>query len=247
VIRTFLISTATMLALAPAAGHIGIEDGARQTRGVRELVSDLTAADAVARTRAACDLRALGNAAADAIAPLIAMLGDPAPVESSVCGRHSWGNGSDNLTTPGKQAAAALVAIGTKAFQPVMGALRSQTWTARENAAWALGAFDDQRAVPALVDTLRDPEPAVREQAAWALGALDDATAVPALTTALKDADPRVRRQSAWALGAIDDARATDALAGALSDPDDRTREQAAWALGAIDDNSALPAIIPAL
>ena len=164
-----------------------------------------------------------------------------------MCGRRSWRGTADDLTSPGEQAAAALVAIGTRAFQPVLGALHSAVWIARRNAAWALGAFDDQRAVAALIDTLKDREPGVREQAAWALGALDDAGAVQALISALKDPDPRVRRQAAWALGAIDDARASSALSAALTDQDDRTREQAAWALGAIDDSTAVPALLRAL
>ena len=125
-----------------------------------------------------------------------------------MCNRSWWRGSADDLTSPGEQAAAALVAIGTRAFQPVLNTLRSPTWTARRNAAWALGAFDDSRAVAALIDTLKDREPAVREQVAWALGALDDKRAVSPLVAALKDADPRVRRQAAWALGAIDDAAA---------------------------------------
>src|SRR6185503_3704320 len=117
------------------------------------------------------------------------------PIESSVCGRRWWRGEANDLTSPGEQAAAALVAIGTRAFQPVLSALGSTTWAARRNAAWALGALDDQRAVSALVAALKDREPGVREQVAWALGAIDDADAVPALVGALKDSDPRVRRQ----------------------------------------------------
>jgi len=93
--------------------------------------------------------------------------------------------------------------------------LRSTSWAARRNAAWALGAFDDPRAVTALIDALKDREPAVREQVAWALGALDDKRAVQVLVGALKDTDPRVRRQAAWALGAIDDVSAAAALTSA--------------------------------
>ena len=229
------------------------------------------------RVRAACEIRELGDTAGDAMQPLVGMLGDAAPVESSVCGRRSWRGTADDLTSPGEQAAAALVAIGTRAFQPVLSSLRGPVWTARRNAAWALGAFDDERAVAALIETLKDREPGVREQAAWALGALDDSSAVPALVAALKDADPRVRRQAAWALGAIDDTRASDGLTAALTDADERTRarphgpsvpsttparsrvvralgdaaehvrKQAAWALGAIDDPRAVEGLVRAL
>ena len=244
-IRIGVASLVALLALTSSANEYrGIN---AQSRGVGELVADLAAADPAVRVRAACEIRELGDTAADALQPLVGMLGDAAPVESSVCGRRSWRGNGDDLTSPGEQAAAALVAIGTRAFQPVLSTLRGPVWTARRNAAWALGAFDDQRAVAALIDTLKDREPGVREQAAWALGALDDSSAVPALVAALKDVDPRVRRQAAWALGAIDDTRASSGLTAALTDADERTREQAAWALGAIGDSRALPGLLPSL
>ena len=126
-------------------------------------IADLVAQDPVVRARAACEMREAGDTAVDAIQPLASMLGDAAPVEAQVCSRNWWRGNPNDLTSPGEQAAAALVAIGTRAFQPVLGALRSTTWTARRNAAWALGAFDDQRAVDALVDALKDREPGVRE------------------------------------------------------------------------------------
>ncbi len=212
-IRIGVASLIALLALTSANEYRELNT---QSRGVRDLVADLAAADPAARVRAACEIRELGDTAADAIQPLLAVLGDAAPVEASVCGRRSWRGSADDLTSPGEQAAAALVAIGTRAFQPVLDTLKSPVWIARRNAAWALGAFDDQRAVAALIDTLKDREPGVREQAAWALGALDDASALPALMSALKDPDPRVRRQAAWALGAIDDASASDARTGRM-------------------------------
>jgi HEAT repeat protein len=146
VIRSLFVLTIAVLPLTPSAGNPSLGQ-ATQSRGAQDLIADLTTADAVVRTRAACGLRELGDGAAAAIEPLVSMLGDSAPVQSAVCGRHSWRGAPDDLTSPGEQAAAALVAIGTRAFQPVMGALRGPVWTARRNAAWALGAFDDQRAV----------------------------------------------------------------------------------------------------
>lgn len=224
-----------------------LADPARQSRSVRELTGDLVAADAAVRTRAACDLREIGDRAVDAIQPLVAILGDGARVDPSVCGRERWNSHDGDLTTPGEQAARALVSIGSRAFDPVLSTLRGGSWVARRNAAWALGAFDDRRAVAPLMSTLKDAEPGVREQAAWALGALDDATAVPALVATLKDGDPRVRRQAAWATGALDDSRAVQALVGALRDSDAQVREQAAWALGAIGDRGGVEGLIGAL
>jgi HEAT repeat protein len=42
----------------------------------------------------------------------------------------------------------------------------------REQAAWALGAIGDSRAVDALLPALRDASAGVRRQAAWAIGVL---------------------------------------------------------------------------
>ena len=198
-VRTAIGSVLALLTLtSPLNEH---RDARAQGRNVRELIAELNASDPAARARVACEIRELGDSAAEAIQPLVAMLGDAAPVEALVCNRSWWRGNPNDLTSPGEQAAAALVAIGSRAFDPVLSALRNTTWAARRNAAWALGAFDDQRAVPALIEALKDREAGVREQVAWALGALDDKQAVQSLIAALKDTDPRVRRQAAWALG----------------------------------------------
>ena len=83
------------------------------------------------------------------------------------------------------------------------GALTDSSDRVRKQAAWALGAVDDRRAVDALVRALKDQNSGVREQAAWALGAIGDSQALPGLLPALKDANSGVRRQAAWAIGVI--------------------------------------------
>jgi len=214
---------------------------------VTELTTQLSALDPAVRAKAACELRELGSAASPALDPLVALLADAAPLAQPVCGRNWWRGHPNNLTTPGEQAASALVAIGTPAFKPLLGALEHASWVARRHAAWALGALDDQRATPGLVRAMRDPESGVREQAAWALGALSDEAGVPAIVDGLRDQDPRVREQSAWAAGALDDRRAVEPLLGALTDREAGVREQACWALGAIGDERALHRLLPAL
>ena len=188
-----------------------------QQRQVRELVADLAAADPVVRARAACDLKQEGDRAAESIAPLVKMLGDASPVDPAVC-QERWGRGSDNQTSPGELAAAALVGIGSQALQPLIAALDQPVWIARRNAAWALGALDDPRGIVPVTSALRDREPGVRAQAAWALGAMDAEAAIQGLITTLKDSDERVRQQAAWALGAIDAQPAVQALVAALKD-----------------------------
>jgi HEAT repeat protein len=220
--------TAILLALGVGVGSAGAP---LQSRHVRDLMVALTAEDPGVRAQAACDLKREGEASAEAIEPLVRLLADGAPVERTVCLERWWRN-DDLLTTPGEQAAAALVAIGSRSFDPLIKALRQPSWLARRNAAWALGALDDSRAVKPLLNALSDSEPDVRAQAAWALGALDDSTALEKLTDTVKDSDPRVRRQAAWALGVIGDSRATPVLIVALKDADAGVRRQAAWALG---------------
>ena len=206
---------------------------AAQSKAIKDLIAELGSDDPAARARAACELKADADLAAGAIASLIRLLGDGSPVERVVCKQRWWRN-SELLTTPGEEAAAALVAMGTRAYDPLVAALQHPQWITRRNAAWALGALDDPRAVKNLLNVLKDREAGVRAQAAWALGALDDRIAMDPLTAALKDDDARVRSQAAWALGAIGDSRATAGLIVALKDTDPSVRRQAAWALGAI-------------
>ena len=206
-----------------------------QPRDVTAAAAGLTSPDPVARTKAACALRDLGRDAAPALTQLTALLDDGSPVEPGVCGERTWRfRGGDERTTPGEQAASAMVAIGSPAYPPFAKALAGPAWIARRNAAWGLGALDASEAVPALIDALKDPEAEVREQVAWALGAIGDHRAVDGLVVALSDSAPQVRRQAAWALGAIGDHRAVSGLTKALKDADSGVRRQAAWALGAI-------------
>ncbi len=111
----------------------------------------LASADPAVRTRAACELRELGSGAAPALGRLTAMLDDGSPVDAAVCGDRTWRHGwMQEATSPGEQAASALVAIGTPAYEPLTKALAGPAWIARKNAAWALGALGNRNAVPLL-------------------------------------------------------------------------------------------------
>jgi HEAT repeat protein len=208
-----------------------------QSRDLAAAAAGLTSPDPVARTKAACALRDLGRDAAPALVQLTALLDDGSPVDPGVCGERTWrfrGSDENASTTPGEQAASAMVAIGSASLPPFSKALKSPAWIARKNAAWGLGALNASEAVPALIEALKDPEAAVREQVAWALGAIGDRRSVDALVEALSDSAAGVRRQAAWALGALGDHRAVPGLMKALKDNDAGVRRQAAWALGAI-------------
>jgi HEAT repeat protein len=214
-----------------------------------DLATRLRDADPRTRTTAACDLQRLGSASRAAIDALVERLADASPVDSRVCGedRYYWSKDIEPQTTPGEEAAAALVAIGTVSLPSLTTAARAPQWIARRNAVWALGALRDSRSVPVVLTALADREPPVRKVAAWALGALDADVAVSALIDALGDNDASVRSQVAWALGAIRDRRAVDGLLNALKDQDENVRRQAAWALGAIRDRRATDALAAAL
>jgi HEAT repeat protein len=207
-----------------------------QAPPVDDLVAKLAAADPSDRVIAACELQRLGSDARRAIPALIDRLADASPVDPTVCGkdRYWWSKDIDRQTTPGEEAAAALVAIGTDSLTPLITSARAPQWIARRNAVWALGSLRDRRAISPALMALADREPPVRRVAAWALGALDANDAVGALIDALKDQDADVRAQAAWALGALRDSRASDALTALLKDTSPRVRKQAAWALGAI-------------
>jgi HEAT repeat protein len=231
--RSAIATLTCLVAIALSTVH------AEQTPTAKDLsavIDSLRSPDPVVRTGVACSRNVFNASAVAAIPALVAMLDDDEPVAPEVCredGRPWWGDERRPIT-PGQEAARALVHIGTASFDPLVTTLTAAGPAGRRNAAWALGALDDQRAVPSLIASLKDVEMAVREQASWALGALDDKRAVQPLIGTLRDTSPAVRRQSAWALGAIDDAAAVDALARALKDSDAGVRKQAAWAIGAI-------------
>jgi len=220
-----------------------------EAQNAADVISRLRDQDPRTRAIAACDLQRMGSAARMAIAALVERLPDASPVDPKVCGedRHYWSKDIDQQTSPGEEAAAALVAIGTESLPSLTTAARASQWVARRNAVWALGALDDPRGVTPALGALEDREPPVRRVAAWALGRLDADVAVTALIAALGDTDASVRSQVAWALGAIGDRRAVDGLIKALKDQDEAVRSQAAWALGSIGDGRASDALAATL
>lgn len=147
----------------------------------------------------------------------------------------------------------------------------------REVAAWALGVIRDTRAVPTLLDSLRDESPKLQARCAWALGEIRDSCAVKSLRELLEDptipdlieievlralaklravelliqalqsAYPNVRAGVAWVLGRIGDARAIAPLIQALGDKEDSVRKAAARALGEIGDARAIAPLTEAL
>lgn len=110
--------------------------------------------------------------------------------------------------------------------------LKSKYQLDREKAADYLGEIGDPRAVPALIEALKDP--AISWIAAESLGKLGDPRAVPPLIAALGSDEKWLRRNAATALGRIGDPAAAGPLTTLLSDGKDNVRQAAASALGMI-------------
>jgi HEAT repeat protein len=194
----------TVFGFAAAEAFAGQQ--APSAKDLSTVIEMLRSPDPVVRVSVACARNVFNPSAAPAIPALVELLEDAEPVAPEVCRedhRRWWGD--ERPITPGEAAARALVHIGSASVDPLIKTLANSSAIARRNAAWALGALDDQRAVTPLIGSLRDSDPNVREQAAWALGAIGDGRAAAGLGLALKDTEARVRRQAAWALGVIAD------------------------------------------
>jgi HEAT repeat protein len=106
----------------------------------------------------------------------------------------------------------------------------------RRYLALTMGHLGDARAVPALVEGLKDSQPDNQIFALWALGSIADKSAVPAIQETVKAEDPAVRRTAVYVLGALKDPRAIHDLQVALNDPNDHVRWNAAMALAQLED-----------
>ena len=125
-------------------------------------------------------------------------------------------------------------------------ALKDQDWAIREDAAAALGALGDPRAVGPLLAVLRDKDRAVRDAAVASLIALGSGAVEP-VAVCLQDADLNVQESAASVLSRIADVRAVDPLIAALGCSDWIVRMHAAKGLGRIRDARAVEPLIPLL
>jgi HEAT repeat protein len=122
----------------------------------------------------------------------------------------------------------------------------------REEAAEALGAMGDKRAVPNLLHALDDENLKVRKKVIEALGEIRDESAVPRLVQALEDESSRTVWEVEIALGKIGDKRAVATLIKILrknvapwrwsGTPLDHL--PAVWALGELGDASAVDTLV---
>ena len=103
----------------------------------------------------------------------------------------------------------------------------------RLNAATLLGAIGDPKAIPALIETLRDNNKLVRREASTALSRMGEPAVEPLIET-LDDEDWKVRGAAAWALGNLNDERAIPALEKLLDDESGFVKQGAQSAISSI-------------
>jgi HEAT repeat protein len=125
-------------------------------------------------------------------------------------------------------------------------ALKDEDWAIREEAAVALGALRDPRAVSHLVLVLRDADRAVREAAIGALTAMGEHS-VPALGLCLSDPQLAVQEAASSILASIAVVRVLAPLMTALNNKDWIVRMHAAKALGRIKNPDSIEPLIPLL
>ncbi|HEX7418750.1 MAG TPA: HEAT repeat domain-containing protein [Thermoanaerobaculia bacterium] len=106
-----------------------------------------------------------------------------------------------------------------------------------------LGKLGDRRAVPALIDALKDPVVETRIYALIALAELHDPDSVPAVIDATNDEDKDVRKTAVYALGALGDKRALPVLEQALNNQTADIRFNAALSLSRFGDRNAEPVL----
>jgi len=120
-----------------------------------------------------------------------------------------------------------------RAVEPLISALKDESWQVRRNAAMALGEIKDARAVEPLIAALRDDVVEVRESVPFGLAKIGEPALGP-LIGALKDQNKDVRGNAAMALLIMKDYRAVEPLIATLRDPDNYVRHRASSALSHI-------------
>lgn len=170
---------------------------------------------------------------------------------------------SDQPEVP-ERASFALVQIGQASVGPLIEGLEATNPAIRKGSAAILGHIMDEKAIPALIRTLNDPDREVRREAVKALagmkssatgplmeafrtgeplaryGAMETlwmigAPAVPYLLDSLKDENPDIKKRSALLLGESGDMSAVEALNQTMRDKNTAVRRAAFWAIEMIE------------
>ena len=150
------------------------------------------------------------------------------------------------LKTIGEEAAYTLATIGGPAEDTLIAALKDTNAAVRKRAAMALGNTNTEKAIKALIDTVKSGDDDMRSAAGEALIKIGR-PAVNSLLAAVKYNDRNTRLVSMIVIAHIGDTTATPELVNALGDEDWIVRMTAAQALGSIRDKRAIPYLITAI
>ena len=128
--------------------HYFVPASKSNTEAISRHIAQLKSGKAQQRAAAAYWLGQQRAAAAEAIEPLVALLGDTSEIKPAQYRSRS----ALQKLTMGEEAAAALVNIGRASVEPLIRVLKtSPVPEARKNAAWALGALHDTGATSAQI------------------------------------------------------------------------------------------------
>ncbi len=117
----------------------------------------------------------------------------------------------------------------------------------RPHAAWVVGEYRLQAAVPDLIAAAPPGNGQLTTEAVEALGKIADPAAVPVLREAFdRHKDPHVRRMALWGLVRIGAAHAPETVLAAADDPDPDLRRLAVPALADVPGDAALLRLIAA-
>ncbi len=134
---------------------------------------------------------------------------------------------------------------GSKSLEELLQALRRDSDPqVRWQAAVELEALKDARAIPGLIEALKDRDPLVRTGAAEALKGIPNPMALQPLVQALRDRDTAVRRAATEGLGKIGDKAAVAPLSKVLFHHDVHTRRKAVEGLARLKDPASGPALV---
>ena len=138
--------------------------------------------------------------------------------------------------------------LGNDPVDVLINKMSSENLETRWKAAWALGHFNDKRAVESLIEGLQYSDPTCETSdcedlnniSAWALGRIKDERAVEPLIQALSHEKYHLRSISAWALAEIGDKRAIEPLKEALKTDEFEVAWVASLSYAEGDDNPAV-------
>lgn len=152
---------------------------------------------------------------------------------------------SDGVYDVGAAAGRALVQIGAEAVEPLIQVVTARGGVSRLHAVKILGEIKDERAIPYLIECLKDGDTflgSIEEEARGALLNYDEIAMEP-LLNALINGDPLLRSEIIEIAKCYHDERFYEQISGLLDDPDTGVKTKAIQAM-ALRDGPEVPAML---